>query len=80
MPESTGRIVFVDVEYPQTLLIRKAAAKAPLLGLGDERVVRHGCNAGSGVRRVDDAVLIARGVVRRTFRKAPSLLLQDRHT
>jgi hypothetical protein len=79
MPESAGWIVFGDVEYPRTLLIRRAAVKAPLLGLVGE-VVRHGCSAGWGVRRVDDAVLIARGAVRRTLRKAPSLLLQERHT
>jgi hypothetical protein len=79
MPESTGWIVFGDVEYPRALLVRRAAVRVPLLGLVEE-VVRHGCHAGRGVRCVDDAVLIARGVVRRTLRKALSLLLQERHT
>jgi hypothetical protein len=79
MPESTGWIVFGDVEYPRALLVRRAAVRVPLLGLVEE-VVRHGCHAGRGVRCVDDAVLIARGVVRHTLRKALSLLLQERHT
>ena len=80
MPESTGWSVFGDVEYPRALLVRRAAVRVPLLSLGEEDVVRHGCNAGWGVRRVHDAVLIARGAVRRTLRMAPSLLLQERHT
>lgn len=80
MPESTGWIVFVDVEYPRTLFIRRAAVRIPLLDLVEKEVVRHGCNTGWGVRRADDAVLVARGAVRRALRKAPSLLLQERHT
>lgn len=80
MPESTGWIVFVDVEYPRALFVRRAAVRVPSLGLGEKEVVRHGCSACWGARRVDGAVLIARRVERRTLRKAPSLLLQERHT